>query len=68
VTDLSKFQNARLVREREECRAIAEQLTRIASNVRSVMEAASTPIYECPDLDEAYKLLAACACNVAEYR
>jgi hypothetical protein len=68
VTDLSKFQNARLRKERKECRANAEQLARLANNVRVIMEQASTPLNECPSLDVAYNHLIACAESMAEYR
>lgn len=43
MTDLTKFQNARLRRGREECRANAGQLSRLANNVGAIMEAASIP-------------------------
>jgi hypothetical protein len=68
VADLSNFQNARLSKERRECRANAEQLARLANNVRAIMDQASTPLNECPSLDIAYNHLLACAESMAEYR
>jgi len=68
MIDPSKYKNIRLQRERDECRASAEQLANLAGRVRYIMEQDSTPLHKCPTLEIAYLHLIACSESMANCR